>query len=84
MCSIIFGQDYDPFSLLPAARVVRSKAQTSKGYGFVKFQHVQQAVEAIRTFNGFILNNHQLEVKFADQDAGPPLSGKTFPAFLEY
>ena len=65
----------DPVALLLAARVVRSKAQASKGYGFVKFQHVQQAVEAIRTFNGFILNNHPLEVKFADQDAGPPLSG---------
>lgn len=61
--------------VLPAARVVRSKAQASKGYGFVKFQHVQQAVDAIRTFNGFALNNHPLEVKFADQDAGPPLSG---------
>ena len=65
----------DPLALLLAARVVRSKAQASKGYGFVKFQHVQQAVEAIHTFNGFILNNHPLEVKFADQDAGPPLSG---------
>ncbi|KAL3133214.1 hypothetical protein ABBQ38_007101 [Trebouxia sp. C0009 RCD-2024] len=59
---------------IEAARVVRSKAQASKGYGFVKFQHVQQAVDAIRTFNGFALNNHPLEVKFADQDAGPPLS----------
>lgn len=65
-----------------AARVVRSKTQASKGYGFVKFQHVQQALEAIRTFNGFILNNHPLEVKFADQDAGPPLSGKLYCSLI--
>ena len=55
--------------------MVRSKAQASKGYGFVKYQHVQQAVDAIQAFNGFNWNSYQLEVKFADQDAGPPLSG---------
>lgn len=60
---------------IEAARVVRSKAQTSKGYGFVKYQHVQQAMEAISAFNGHNWNGYELEVKFADQDAGPPLSG---------
>ncbi|KAL0025180.1 hypothetical protein WJX77_005036 [Trebouxia sp. C0004] len=60
---------------IEAARVVRSKAQTSKGYGFVKYQHVHQAMDAIQAFNGFNWNSYQLEVKFADQDAGPPLSG---------
>ena len=54
---------------------MRSKAQTSKGYGFVKFHAVNQAVEAIRTFDGYIWDSYQLEVKFADQDAGPPSSG---------
>lgn len=36
---------------------------------------MSQAVEAIRAFNGYNWNNYQLEVKFADQDAGPPTSG---------
>ncbi len=32
-------------------------------------------MDAIQAFNGFNWNSYQLEVKFADQDAGPPLSG---------
>ena len=67
--------------MLSAARVVRSKAQTSKGYGFVKFQHVQQALDAIRTLHGHKWQSYQLEVKFADQDAGPPLSGHLLAVF---
>ena len=42
----------------------------------MKFGAVSQAIEAIRTFNGYIWDQHQLEVKFADQDAGPPSSGE--------
>lgn len=33
-------------------------------------------MEAISAFNGHNWNGYELEVKFADQDAGPPLSGK--------
>lgn len=32
-------------------------------------------MDAIQAFNGFNWNSYQLKVKFADQDAGPPLSG---------
>ena len=41
-------------------------------------------MDAIQAFNGFNWNSYQLEVKFADQDAGPPLSGAfhTLAAFI--
>ena len=64
-----------PLQSVACSKSCQIEAQASKGYGFVKYQHVQQAVDAIQAFNGFNWNSYQLEVKFADQDAGPPLSG---------
>jgi RNA recognition motif-containing protein len=36
----------------------------SRGYGFVKFHHVEDAKKAVQAMNGFALENKHLKVSF--------------------
>jgi hypothetical protein len=43
-------------------------------YAFVRFQRVDEARAAIASLHGSMVAGHMLQVKFADADAGPPLT----------
>lgn len=46
-------------------------------YGFVRFQDVSEAQTAINSLNGTTILGQLLQVKFADADAGPPMSSSS-------
>ena len=43
-------------------------------YAFVRLQHLDKAHAAIAALHGKMVMGHMLQVKFADADAGPPLT----------
>lgn len=70
-------QLFQIFGAIESCRIVRDMSTgLSKGYGFVKFSAVQNAVDAIKGLNGSTLGSNQVEVKFADVDIGPAPLGE--------
>ena len=70
-------QLFQIFGAIESCRIVRDMSTgASKGYGFVKFSTVQNAIDAIKGLNGSTLGSNQVEVKFADVDIGPAPLGK--------
>lgn len=61
------------YGTVDSCRLVRNlKTNLSRGYGFVRYNTVEQARGAISALNGHITAaGTRLEVKFADSDAGP-------------
>ena len=70
-------QLFQIFGAIESCRIVRDMSTgVSKGYGFVKFSAVQNAVDAIKGLHGSTLGASTVEVKLADVDIGPAPSGK--------
>mmetsp|Transcript_27234 Transcript_27234/g.68544 ORF Transcript_27234/g.68544 Transcript_27234/m.68544 type:complete len:429 (-) Transcript_27234:339-1625(-) len=61
------------YGTVDSCRLVRNlKTGSSRGYGFVRYNTVEQARTAISALNGHTTAaGTRLEVKFADSDAGP-------------
>ena len=77
-------QLFQIFGAIESCRIVRDMSTgVSKGYGFVKFSAVQNAVDAIKGLHGSTLGSSTVEVKLADVDIGPAPSGKLFTCCRE-
>lgn len=58
---------FSPFGQIESHKVMTEKGtDRSKGYGFVKFAHMQDAVEAISAMNGYNIDDKFLKVSFHD------------------
>ena len=78
-------QLFSPFGQIDSCRIVKNaRTHTSKGYGFVKYNSVSAAQEAIKHLNGTQCGGSILEVKFADADAGRQGSGLCIPHRLAH
>ena len=64
---------FEPFGLLESVKVIEDKiSKESKGYGFVKFQHLEDAMRAVSTMNGFAIGNKRLKVSFKTSPRNSP------------
>ena len=55
---------FEPFGVILSASVFVDKAsKTSKGFGFVSYQRVEDAEQAIKAMNGFHLGSKFLKVE---------------------
>lgn len=60
---------------LTSLRLVRHNVtKASLGYGFVRYGCLEDAQRAVDLLNGHVIGGQTLCVKFADADAGPPLT----------
>lgn len=58
-------QLFAPFGALQSVKVITDRITgESRGYGFVKYYHTQNAVLAIRAMNGYKIGNKYLKVNF--------------------
>jgi hypothetical protein len=56
---------FEQFGRVEGVRVARDKqTRKSKGYGFVKFRRMQDAIQAVMQMNGYTLENKHLKVAF--------------------
>ena len=63
-------QMFDKFGVVESCCVIRDvSTNASRGFGFVKFQQVHQARQAISNMNGYNIRGRSLEVKFANSDS---------------
>lgn len=71
-----FQRLFEQFGILSASRIIYDKhTHRSKGYGFVYFKRGEDAVEAIRSLNGFELHGKAIKVGYATpQRPTPPTS----------
>lgn len=73
---------FENFGKLTSVRLVRhSTKKSSLGYGFVRYERVEDAALAIEALRETMIGGQCMQVKLADSDAGPPatssLSGLT-------
>ena len=73
---------FENFGKLTSVRLVRhSTKKSSLGYGFVRYERVEDAAQAIEALRETMIGGQCMQVKLADSDAGPPatssLSGLT-------
>eukprot|EP00741_Cyanophora_paradoxa_P015721 tig00020904_g15177.t1 len=63
---------FAPFGHIDSVKVITDKVTgESKGYGFVKFSRLEDAMRSVASMNGFKLGNKHLKVSF--KTAGPGL-----------
>eukprot|EP01122_Echinamoeba_exundans_P004368 TRINITY_DN143_c0_g2_i3.p1 TRINITY_DN143_c0_g2~~TRINITY_DN143_c0_g2_i3.p1 ORF type:complete len:776 (-),score=85.06 TRINITY_DN143_c0_g2_i3:26-2044(-) len=56
---------FEQFGRVEGVRVARDKqSRKSKGYGFVKFRRMQDAIQAVMQMNGYTVENKHLKVAF--------------------
>ena len=71
---------FAPYGQVESCRIVKNaRTHASRGYGFVKYNSVAAAQEAIKYLHGSPCGSSILEVKFADADAGRAGSGVHSP-----
>lgn len=64
---------FENFGRLTSVRLVRhSTKKSSLGYGFVRYERVDDAALAIEALKEVVIGGHVMHVKLADSDAGPP------------
>ncbi|KAL8771104.1 MAG: hypothetical protein Q9209_003275 [Squamulea sp. 1 TL-2023] len=68
----VFSQS---FPLKHATIVLDPTSKLSKGYGFVTFTDPSDALEALRVFDGALLNGHKIKVELAKPRSRGPGSG---------
>jgi RNA recognition motif-containing protein len=63
-------QIFEMYGPAESCKIVNDReTRTSKGYGFVKYQHAFSAAHAIQYLNGYPLLNKRLKVAYANQAA---------------
>ncbi|KAL6044025.1 putative ATP-dependent RNA helicase dhx33 [Balamuthia mandrillaris] len=76
---------FSPFGQMESVKVIKDKKTgESKGYGFVKYIRMEDAINAITCMNGYRVGNKHLKVSFK---TGPPpgassTSPTPYPAFM--
>eukprot|EP00889_Picochlorum_renovo_P002782 jgi/Picre1/29812/NNA_005194.t1 len=66
---------FETCGTLTSLRLVRHNVtKVSLGYGFVRYGCLEDAQRAVDLLNGHVIAGQTLCVKFADADAGPPLT----------
>lgn len=66
---------FETCGALTSLRLVRHNVtKVSLGYGFVRYGCLEDAQRAVDLLNGHVIGGQTLCVKFADADAGPPLT----------
>ena len=64
---------FENFGKLTSVRLVRHNTKKSSlGYGFVRYERVEDAAEAIEALGEVMVGGQRMQVKLADSDAGPP------------
>lgn len=64
---------FEPFGFLESVKVIEDKTtKESKGYGFVKFQKLDDAMRAVTAMNGFAIGNKRLKVSFKTSPRNSP------------
>lgn len=67
---------FEPFGAVESVKVICDKVtKKSKGYGFVKFVHPEDAEKAVHAMNGFPLEKKHLKVSFKTPYAGAGYGG---------
>lgn len=65
---------FAPYGLITSARIMRAKAtRASKGYGFVLFEDIKSASQAVTALNGLIIGGHRIQARLAHPDASSAL-----------
>lgn len=71
---------FQPFGALQSVRVMVDKiTKESKGYGFVKYYRVQDAIQALTYMNGAAIGSKHLKVSFKTNRLTTPGGGDLFP-----
>lgn len=66
---------FGTYGTLTSVRLVRHNTKKSSlGYGFVRYERVEDAAKAIHALNETMIGGHMILVKLADSDAGPPVT----------
>ena len=56
---------FSPFGTVSSIKVIRDKGRSQcKGYGFVNMAHLDEALRAVNTINGFVLDGRKITVAF--------------------
>mmetsp|Transcript_15144 Transcript_15144/g.59291 ORF Transcript_15144/g.59291 Transcript_15144/m.59291 type:complete len:474 (-) Transcript_15144:194-1615(-) len=68
---------FEGFGPLESVKVIEDKnTKESKGYGFVKFQFMEDAMRAVASMNGFAVGNKRLKVSFKTSPKNSPHLGR--------